>query len=149
MVDVLYGLKNYKIGYSDPSIYFNPGAGPYNSIPASIRMWSLKQGIMAEKGFVSILLPDAKAHLEHYFSTTGTDYTIKFQKLIDNVPNEKAIYYNEISLAMHFAQNLSSGTYKITSGKASIGYILKSEDWKMVLCGWRLLSMGERLCNSM
>jgi len=126
----LYGLLSYKKGNDDPKIKYDIGAGAYNTEPSSMRMWALKQAIMSENGVVRMSLPDAKAHLEHYLSNTAEDYTIRLQKMIDDVPNEKAIYEKEIALAMNFVQTLLySGAYFITSGKASGGYIRSSESW--------------------
>jgi RHS repeat-associated protein len=124
-----FGLKDYKVGTDDPKITNDPGAGKWNSEPWTMSMWSLKQSIQVGITAVWIGMPDAVAHLRHYFDESGSDYTIRLQTMIDDVPSAKNLYNGEMSLAQVFVESLSDGKHTITSGSPSGGYNRKEENW--------------------
>ena len=77
-----FGLKDYRVGTDDPTITPDAGAGTWNSKPWELGTWSLEQFIEANIGIIWIAMPDATAHLNHYFGNSGSDYTIRLQKMI-------------------------------------------------------------------
>jgi uncharacterized protein RhaS with RHS repeats len=123
------GLKDYKVGADDPTITPDKGAGTWDSKPWELSTWSLEQFVAANIGVVWIGMPDATAHLNHYFGNSGSDYTIRLQKMIDDVGSAKRVYNGEIGLAQAFVESLPDGKHKITSGSPSGGYNRKDENW--------------------
>jgi len=125
----LFGLKDYKVGSDDPTIKHDTGAGVWNSKPQEVNTLLLEAFIEANIGLVWIGMPDASAHLMHYFGSSGNDYTIRLQNMIDDVPSAKDLFNREIAMAQAYVESLPSGTHQITSGSASSGYDRKDESW--------------------
>ena len=124
-----FGLKDYKVGTADPTIKPDVGAGAWNS-----KEWTwgnvLMKGLIVENiGIVWVGMPDAVNHIQHYFRNSGSDYTIRLQKMIDDVPSAQKLYEGELSMAQAFVESLSEGKHSITSGRASGSYNNKSESW--------------------
>jgi uncharacterized protein RhaS with RHS repeats len=125
----MLGLKDYREGTSDPAITPDAGAGKWDSVPWTMKMWSLKQFVDVNIVVVWAALPDASAHLNHYLGNSGSDYTIRLQKMIDDVPSAKNVYNGEMAQAQAFVESLANGKHSITSGSPSGGYDRKDENW--------------------
>jgi hypothetical protein len=93
-------------------------------------------------------MPDAANHLLHYFGNSGRDYTIRLQKMIDDVPSAKRVYERELALAQQFVESLPEGKHQITSGAASGAadgaYITESEspNWYFAVAGYNAWGKG-------
>lgn len=125
----LLGFLDYKLGSDDPVIREDPGAGAWNSEPQTRTMAILKRLIQAGIWTVWIGMPDAVNHLSHYFGNSGSDYTIRLQAMIDDVPSAARAYKRELDDAMNYIETLPNGNYQITSGTPSSPYSQKSESW--------------------
>ena len=111
---------------------------------ATLDMMSLRFLIVSSaKDF--LWLPDAWAHLWHYLGNSGKTYTIRFQKMIDDLKSLQAIRAGEIADARKFVMNLSDGTYNITSGRATNGYARFSEssNWFYAVGGYSVWGKGQ------
>jgi len=124
-----FGLKDYKVGTADPTITPDAGAGTWDSEEWTWSNVGLKQLIVNNIGIVWVGMPDAVNHIQHYFGNSGSDYTIRLQKMIDDVPSAKNVYNGELALAQAFVESLPDGKHSITSGSASGGYNRKDESW--------------------
>src|SRR4028119_809554 len=139
-------MAQYRIGTSDPTIVPDVGAGAWNSEPTTIEMRANKAGIIASMAVAYVVIgDDATRHMAHYLHTSGRDLTIDLQGLLDDVPNEKALYETELGEAKRFVQGLSEGTHQITSARASGGYIRQGEDtnWYFAVGGYSAWGKGE------
>ena len=125
----LLGLKDYKVGNSDPIITADPGAGNWNSKDWTWGNLILRGEILRSVGFIWMGMPDAVNHILHYFGNSGRDYTIRLQKMINDVPSARKVFYRELALAQAFVESLPNGNHGITSGSASVGYNKKGESW--------------------
>jgi RHS repeat-associated protein len=139
-----FGLKDYKKGTDDPAITPDPGAGTWDSEEWTLGSWSLKQLIVNNIGIVWIGMPDAVNHVQHYFGNSGSDYTIRLQKMIDDVPSAKRVFNTELGLAQAFVESLPDGKHPLTSGSASGGYNGKSEsqNWYYAVGGYSAWGKG-------
>ena len=124
-----FGLKDYKVGTADPTIAPDAGAGAWDSEEWTWSNVALKQLIVNNIGIVWVGMPDAVNHIQHYFGNSGSDYTIRLQNMINDVPSAKNVYNGELALAQAFVESLSDGKHSITSGSASGGYNRKDESW--------------------
>jgi RHS repeat-associated protein len=139
-----FGFKDYKLGTADPTITPDAGAGTWNSETATAGSIAMK-GLMA--GGITVVwvgMPDAVNHLWHYFDNSGSDYTIRLQGMVDEVPSAKRVYNGEIALAQAFVESLPCGKHQITSGSASGGYNRKSEskNWFYAVGGYSAWGKG-------
>ena len=105
----------------------------WNSKPWELSTWTLEKFVAANIGIVWLGMPDATAHLMHYFGNSGSDYTIRLQKMIDDVPSAKRVQNREIAWAQAFVESLPDGKHIITSGApsgaAEGAYNTKRESW--------------------
>ena len=123
------GMNDYKEGTNDPKIGADPGAGAWDSTPWTWSMLALKVFIQDRLIYVWAGLPDASNYLQHYLDNSGTDYTIRLQQMIYDVPSAKRLYEKEIAKAQKFVETLPEGEHQVTSGSASGGYNTKDESW--------------------
>jgi RHS repeat-associated protein len=139
-----FGLKDYKKGTDDPTITPDPGAGAWDSEEWTWSNLALKQLIVNNIGIVWIGMPDAVNHVQHYFGNSGRDYTIRLQKMIDDVPSAKRVFNTELGLAQAFVESLQDGKHQITSGSTSGGYNGKSEskNWYYAVGGYSAWGKG-------
>ncbi|WP_417196232.1 RHS repeat domain-containing protein [Akkermansia sp.] len=140
----LFGLLGYQIGTDDPIITPDAGAGAWNSKGWTTEMVALKGLILNTINVVWIRMPDAANHLRHYLNSSGSDYTIRLQNMIDDVPNAKSLYEKELHTAQIFIETLSDGKYNVTSGSVSTGYNLKKENlnWFYAVGGYKAWGKG-------
>jgi RHS repeat-associated protein len=144
----LYGLKDYKLGTEDPTIRPDVGAGAWGSKPPHLVFILLKLKIQEAIPLAWLGMPDAANHLLHYFGNSGRDYTIRLQKMIDDVPSAKRVYERELALAQQFVESLPEGKHQITSGAASGAadgaYITESEspNWYFAVAGYNAWGKG-------
>jgi RHS repeat-associated protein len=101
------GLSDYKLGWTDPIYSPDKGSGKWNSERGSFGL-RLHTMLLSDALLTSsfVYWPDAMAHLSHYFSNTGTDYTIRFSKMIDDVPAVKSAFNSELNMARKFAETV-------------------------------------------
>jgi RHS repeat-associated protein len=121
------GLKNYKIGIDDPKITPDVGAGEWGSTSPTSKMRVIKRIILLKP--TSLTVPDALNHLKHYLHNNGTEYTIRFSKMISDLPSLQQKLEDEITEAMEFVEGLTDGIYYITSQEPSSVYADKEENW--------------------
>jgi RHS repeat-associated protein len=144
------GLKDYRIGNADPTIKPDVGAGTWDSKEWTWSNVALKQLIVDNIGIVWIGMPDAVNHVQHYFWNSGTDYTIRLQKMIDSVPSAKRVYNNEIAMAQEFVESLKDGKHQITSGTPSGSHDgaynreSESKNWYFAVGGLQRMGQGKR-----
>ena len=146
----LLGLADYQIGVDDPPIIPDVGAGVWNSKGWTLKIVALKGLILNCLNTISVAMPDAVAHLQHYFRSTGSDYTIRLQKMIDEVPSAKDLYERELNMARSFIDTLPDGKHSITSGTVSIGYNGQEEssNWFYAVGGYKAWGKGNvTICN--
>jgi RHS repeat-associated protein len=139
-----FGLRAYKAGSDDPKINGDTGAGSWNSEPFSMAMIATKELILSRLPAVWLAMPDAVSHLRHYFANSGTDRTIRLQKMIDDVPSAKRVYETELDQAKTYIEKLPKGTHQITSAAASPGYNSKGENgnWFYAVGGYSAWGKG-------
>lgn len=138
-------MANYKIGYDDPKITPDAGAGVWNSKSKTIDIILKKQAIAAilPQAFF-IIGDDAAKHMAHYLNNSGKDYNIDLEGMLNNVKDEKKNFDNELVRARRFVETLPVGTYQITSAKATGGYVLQSENknWFFATGGYSFWGKG-------
>lgn len=123
-------MANYVLGTSDPTITPDTGAGKWNSEPKTFEMRFKEQAIFQILPHAYVVIgDDATEHMYHYLGNSGKDYTIDLEDMLDDVPNEKRAYMAEMTLARKFVETLPPGTHQITSTRATVGYVQKSENW--------------------
>jgi len=121
------GLKDYKLGSSDPLIRQDPGAGPHGSTPPTLKLRLLKAALLVKP--VSLIAPNALAHLHHYLGNSGNDYQIDLKDMLREVPRAQSLRQVERDLAKAFVETLGEGSHNITSGSVSPGFNLKNQNW--------------------
>jgi len=139
------GLRDYKLGIVAPQVIHDPGAGVWNSEELELTMWVLKQEILSALWAVEVAMPNAGAHLRHYFGNSGSTYTINLEGMIKDVPVAKALYVAELEEAKDFAETLrEEGEYRIISGAVSAGRIQKADslDWFFAVAGYKAWGRG-------
>ncbi|MFZ1986058.1 MAG: hypothetical protein WAU91_16695 [Desulfatitalea sp.] len=120
----------YRIGTSDPVIQNDPGAGLWNSKPKTQKMLLLKSEIEGHLPHAFLVIgDDAAKHLFHFFRNTGSDYAIDLEDMINDVPDAKRRYDDELEKAKRYVETLPVGTHNITTGSVSSGYNQKNESW--------------------
>jgi len=123
----------YKLGTQPPTLKTDPGAGAWNSTPASLEMKALKevlQNSLTQGLAVYFGGQDAVDHIEHYLGNTGTTYTVKFQKLIKEVPPAKGkdVVDAQIAAAQKFIETLPPGSHFFTSDTGSLNHAISRSD---------------------
>jgi RHS repeat-associated protein len=138
------GLDDYQIGYDDPYIPQDPGAGAHGAVSPTIEMQALKGALQGSLTAWDFIWPDAAAHMRHYLQSSGAPYTVRLRDMLDQVPSAQRLYDYELAQAKRFVQSLQEGEYDITSGKASPGYNSKSENqnWYFAVGGYRAWGKG-------
>jgi len=140
-----YGLKDYKLGTADPTVTPDAGAGPWGSQQPTLRRIALRQmAINFIIKYVQPFLPNAAAHLLHYFGNSGLSMTIDLASMIQDVPSARKLYAKEFSEAVAFVESLQEGDHHITSGAASEGYNTEDEsmDWFLAVGGYDAWGKG-------
>lgn len=139
------GLKDYKVGTDDPRVGSDAGAGAFDSEEWKLYMWGLKRDILSGCYLIEGSMPNAVAHLRHYFDESGSTYTINLVGMIRDVPSAKDLYKDELRMAKAFAETLDVGDHDITSGSASGGYDTKAEnaDWFYAVGGYSAWGKGK------
>jgi hypothetical protein len=137
-------LKDYKLGTEDPTIRPDEGAGAWGSKPPQLVFIVLKLKIQEAIPLAWLGMPDAANHLLHYFGNSGRDYTIRLQKMIDDVPSAKGLFETELAEAMKFVESLPPGRYYIASDAASRGYNRPEEsaNWFYAVGGYSAWGKG-------
>ncbi|MGI6346003.1 MAG: RHS repeat-associated core domain-containing protein [Limisphaerales bacterium] len=110
--DVL-GLQWYKVGTDDPRIPTDEGMGEWASLESSYaeiyHLLNLRSFIRSAISEVDGY-PDAVAHMRHYLDGSGKDYTIRFQKLLDDDDRAKHAFWLDRREAFKFAESLPNKT---------------------------------------
>lgn len=128
------GLAAYVVGTSDPQVPVDPGAGPWNTMPASASDHVARLGIVKTLTTTALPFPPrAKEHMLHYLGNTGDDLWINLELMIQSVPNANRLMYREINLARDFAESLGlhqrpDSCTSITSSATSVGYNRAEQD---------------------
>jgi hypothetical protein len=121
---------NYKIGTSDPTVGYDPGAGIWNSKSKTMKMRVLKTKIMEHLPFAyPVIGDDAVKHMYHYFANSGTTYNIDLQDMVNDVGRAKDLYEDEVIKIKQFVNTLPVGTHNITTDAVATGYNDKSQNW--------------------
>lgn len=121
---------HYKIGTGDPVISYDLGAGMWNSKPKTQKMSILKSEIRGHLPHAFLIIgDDAARHMKHYFKNTGKDYIIDLEDMIDDVPDAKQLYENEIDKVKQLIATLPNGTHHFTTDTADRGYNRKVQNW--------------------
>lgn len=121
---------HYKIGTGDPVISYDPGAGICNSKPKTQKMLILKSEIIGHLPHSYLIIgDDAAKHMKHYFKNTIKNYIIDLQDMIDDVPDAKQLYDDEVVKVKQFVGTLPVGTHHITTNTTVQGYNKKEENW--------------------
>ena len=140
-----WGLKNYVIGSTPPPIVPDVGAGIWNSETPKLITRTQKLLIQTGLGAVSGM-PNAVAHLKHYFDNTGTEYTIDMVNLLKSSQAATDGAYEEFDAAVAFAEaNAKCGqSTAITSSKLTGKYANQSDskDWYFASGGFSLWGAG-------
>jgi RHS repeat-associated protein len=139
------GLDNYRIGWDDPYVRRDRGAGFFASVDPTTERQLLKFAIITEiLPNVQGVWPDAAKHMRHYFGRSGRPLTIRLDGMIREVPSARELYEYERSEAMRFVQTLDPGTYDITSGSPSPGRNRQDEslNWFLAVHGYAAWGKG-------
>jgi hypothetical protein len=123
-------MPNYILGSTDPVLKADAGAGVWKSSKPSAEMWLKKQAVYAILPHAGNVIGfDAAVNMAHYLNNSGRDLTLNFEKMINDVAEEKRIYKDELARAMQFVQTLPVGIHNIASSSALNGYAEKEESW--------------------
>ena len=130
-----WGLAAYRLGYDDPVMTPDAGAGPWDSVSPTLADYSRKIHMQAALPALSFTYPNAVAHLRHYFGNTGADYVIDFEGLLADPKLDGLTYrayYNEILDATNFVESLNlrpGECVEITSSRGTQVKTYDSDDW--------------------
>jgi RHS repeat-associated protein len=148
----LMGLADYKEGTDDPPIPQDLGAGQWgrDKDHQTEGIENAKLAILAASGMFVNSLPDAVAHLKHYFDNTGTPIDIRLQNMINDVTQAKKVYIEEVSQARAYVESLPPGAHDITSGSLSDGYNREDEskNWFFAVAGYKAWGKGKVICKN-
>ena len=144
-------MADYKLGYSDPRIQTDVGAGPWSSRPKTLKMRALRARlrISISLNIAAIGGNDAVIHLHHYLDNTGNDLTIDLASMVQDVPSAKRVYEKEQASAKKFVETLPEGIHLITSSRASGGYNHRSEstNWYFAIGGYSAWGKGRAVVS--
>jgi hypothetical protein len=135
----------YMLGASDPPLRHDPGAGPWNSRPKELAYIAAKVEILKNMPYAAIAVgDDAAKHLYHYFGSTGLDYIIDLEGMVDEVPSAKTVYTDEIAQMQEFVEQLGVGSYQVTSRRLDYGYNEQAENrnWFCAIGGYSVWGKG-------
>ena len=100
----------YQLGTSPPVLKTDPGAGAWNSEPASLELKALK-GVLTRSAVKALAShfggDDAVTHLSYYLSNQGGKYTVDFQGLIAEAPTARKAYEIQVAAAKGFIETLA------------------------------------------
>ncbi|NQU39968.1 MAG: RHS repeat-associated core domain-containing protein [Lentisphaerae bacterium] len=137
-----FGLRDYRIGSTDPSLSFDAGAGAHGGdIPSLFDPLAAEMILTGAEGIFS-QWPDALAHLQHYFGNSGGAYTIRLQQMINDVTEAKDLFNEEMALAQAFVEGLQKGEHRITSGTASTANNDGNDNWFYAVGGYSAWGKG-------
>lgn len=133
-------------GDVDPPVTRDEGAGEWGTDPTTVEM-TVKRGLIYDilPTAAIVIGDDAVAHMLHYLVGTGSDYTIDFEDMIDDVPLTKQYYENEIELAKAYVETLPAGVHKFTSTKIMPNlYATKDQsyNWYFAIGGYSAWGKG-------
>lgn len=149
-VDVL-GLVDYKEGDSDPNYTPDEGSGEWDSVDVG---WGdlLKKhaAIRAALGFMNAFdgYPNAKAHMRHFLGNTGSKLPVDLGSMTNASPTGIAAYQSELNVAKLYAESLTDGDHRFTSGATSVVANPKAEtgDWYYAVGSYHVWGKG-RICK--
>ena len=135
----------YKIGFADPPLASDAGAGVWNSKAWEFQTVTLKALIESNLNFAAAYPgPNAVRHMRHYFANHGRPLTINLENMISSVPIAKQALLSEFRQAQRFIQKLPVGRHQFTSKSAESAYNFKREsaDWFYATGGYSFWGKG-------
>ena len=137
---------DFVLGNTDPPVTRDRGAGAWNSVPTTIEMRLKRSAIFDILPSAAIIVgDDAAKHMMHYLMKTGTDYTIDFEDMVDEVPLTRKYLGVEIDLAKAFVETLPPGVHSFTSSRIMPNlYATKAEsyNWYFAIGGYSAWGKG-------
>ncbi len=97
-------------GSEIPTINRGKGSGVWGENPRRFSEFAKKIAIQAELPFVSIALPDATRHLQHYLGNTGEDYQVDLKRIVETTDAGRELYLSQRNGAIKYAiENAKDG----------------------------------------
>ena len=136
---------HYRIGTDDPPLRSDPGAGTWNSTPATLSHAALKAAIVEILPHAYVVIgDDATKHMAHYLRNSGSAFKIDLEDMIRDVPSARERFEAEVAQARTFVESLGPGGHSITSQKVEGGYNTKDEsvNWFFAIGGYSSWGKG-------
>jgi hypothetical protein len=120
----------YTLALKDPPIQYDSGAGAWNSKRKTVEIIAAKNEILKHLHFAIPVIGDvAVKHMYHYFANSGQTMSIDVQRMIEEVPDGKRIYNDQLLKVKEFVAYLTPGEHQIAPLRPEIGANPKSENW--------------------
>jgi LysM repeat protein len=149
-------MADFTLGTTDPTITPDPGAGVWNSTPATAEFALKKSAILSILPHAALIVgPDAAVHMFHYLANTGNNFTIRLATMVADVPSGQFNYDEEVKEAAAFVETLPEGRHAFTSrsvnqNRAQPMYNTKGESWNwfFAIGGYSAWGKGEATVTS-
>ena len=136
----------FKQGVTDPPYFPDAGAGPWGSKPATLEMQTKKALIQNNAGALTLIAGvDATKHMLHYLGNSGSDLTIDFRGMVNDVQTVGDEMTGTIMDAQAFCEQLQPGSYFIISKATTPRMVHKwqSENWFLAVGGYHTWGKGK------